>query len=100
VAYRGEVLVGCTTVRPAVGPEATSVVIVRVLAEHRGQGFGTQLYGRASAAARALGAGQIETVVWEPNVDGLRFAAANGFVEVSRYLPPDEDDAFLTLRLH
>jgi hypothetical protein len=33
------------------------------------------------------------------NVDGLRFAHSHGFVEVSRYLPPEDDDPFITLRL-
>jgi hypothetical protein len=32
-------------------------------------------------------------------MDGPRFAKANGFVEVSSYLPPGEEAPFLTLRL-
>ncbi len=37
--------------------------------------------------------------MWEANTGGLRFAQAAGFVEVSRYLPDDEDVAYVTLRL-
>ncbi|WP_159450990.1 hypothetical protein [Micromonospora cremea] len=40
-----------------------------------------------------------ETIIWAANSDGLRFADARGFVEVSRYLPPEEDFAYVTLRL-
>ncbi|WP_344409127.1 GNAT family N-acetyltransferase, partial [Catellatospora methionotrophica] len=40
VAYRDEVLVGNSTVRPPAEPGAAAVVIVRVLPEHRGQGSG------------------------------------------------------------
>jgi GNAT superfamily N-acetyltransferase len=99
VAYVGEDLVGCTTVRPPQPDTATATAIVRVLPEHRGQGLGRQLYDRALAQARELGADQIETIVWASNVDGLRFAQANGFVEISRYLPPEEEVPYLTLRL-
>ena len=48
---------------------------------------------------RELGADRIETIIWASNVDGLRFALANGFVEISRYLPEDEEVPYLTLRL-
>lgn len=99
VAYQGEVLVGCTTVRPPAGPGAAAVVIVRVLPEHRGQGIGQRLYARALGQAQELGGAGIETIVWAANTGGLRFAQAAGFVEVSRYLPPDEDVPYLTLRL-
>ena len=98
VAYLADTLVGCTTVRPPSADTAAATVIVRVLPEHRGQGLGRQLYTRALAQARALGTAEIETIVWASNVDGLRFAQANGFVEVSRYLPPDEEVPYLTLR--
>jgi GNAT superfamily N-acetyltransferase len=98
VAYLADTLVGCTTVRPPSADTAAATVIVRVLPEHRGQGLGRQLYIRALAQARALGTGEIETIIWASNVDGLRFALANGFVEVSRYLPPDEEVPYLTLR--
>jgi GNAT superfamily N-acetyltransferase len=98
VTYRDGVLVGCTTIRPADGGAVT--VIVRVLPEHRRQGIGGQLYERLLAEARALGGGgDIETVVLESNVDGLRFAEARGFVEVGRYVPDDDPVPFLTMRL-
>ncbi|GAA4574331.1 GNAT family N-acetyltransferase [Planotetraspora kaengkrachanensis] len=99
VAYLGDELVGCTTVRPPVGGSATSTVIVRVLPAHRRNGYGGELYEREMAHARTSGARTIETVVLASNVDGLRFALSHGFVEVSRHLPPDDDDPFITLRL-
>ena len=74
-------------------------MISRVLAEYRRRGFGTQLYRRGVEQARTLGAEQIETIVWEPNVDGLRFAEAMGFVEVSRDVLDDGAPAYITLRL-
>jgi GNAT superfamily N-acetyltransferase len=98
VAYVEDALVGCTTVRPPDAQTRAATVIVRVLAEHRRRGLGGQLYTRALAQARAMGAVQIETIVWASNVDGLRFARSLGFVEVARYLPPDEDVPFITLR--
>ncbi|WP_155389268.1 GNAT family N-acetyltransferase [Catellatospora paridis] len=97
VAYQGELLVGCTTVRPP--GDNGAVVIVRVLPEHRGHGIGQRLYTRALEQARQLGGDRIETIVWAANTGGLRFAQAAGFVEVSRYLPPGEDVPYLTLRL-
>jgi GNAT superfamily N-acetyltransferase len=97
VAYSGDVLIGCSTVRPPADGAVT--VIVRVLPAHRRQGYGEAFYTRELERARALGAGAIETIVLESNTDGLRFAKAHGFVEVDRYLPPGDDDPFITLRL-
>ncbi|MGH3462204.1 MAG: GNAT family N-acetyltransferase [Kribbellaceae bacterium] len=97
VAYLGDVLVGCSTVRPP-EPEAATV-IARVLPEYRGQGIGRQLYERGLAVARDLGASVIETIVLASNVDGLRFAQQRGFVETERYLLPGDNDPFVTLRL-
>ncbi|MGW0598469.1 hypothetical protein ACWD11_15140 [Streptomyces sp. NPDC002776] len=55
---------------------------------------------RALSCARGLGARGIETVVLAANTDGLRFAEARGFVEVERYVAPeDETEVWLTLRL-
>ncbi|WP_412538319.1 GNAT family N-acetyltransferase [Longispora sp. K20-0274] len=99
VAYRDDVLVGCATVRPPAGEHATATVIVRVLAEHRRNGYGTAYFTSELARARALGAGTVETIVLASNEDGVRFAGAHGFAEVSRYLPPGDDDPFITLRL-
>jgi len=97
VAYLGDVLVGCSTVRPPEPDAAT--VIARVLPEYRGQGIGRQLYERGLAVARDLGASVIETIVLASNVDGLRFAQQRGFVETERYLLPGDNDPFVTLRL-
>lgn len=100
VAYLGDALVGCTTVRPPTGEEATATVIARVLPGHREQGFGTQLYIRGLARARGMGAETVETVVLASNTEGLRFARARGFVEVERYVLPGDTIAYVTLRLH
>ncbi|MGA8113470.1 MAG: GNAT family N-acetyltransferase [Actinocatenispora sp.] len=99
VAYLDDQLVGCTTVRPPTDDSATATVIARVLAGHRGQGFGAELYERGLDLARTLGADVIETVVLASNPDGLRFALAHGFVEVERYLLPGSDIPWITLRL-
>jgi GNAT superfamily N-acetyltransferase len=99
VAYVGDVLVGCSTVRPPAGQERTATVIARTLAEHRRQGYGRHLYERALARARALGAERIETVVWSPNVDGLRFAEGLGFVEVEVYSTEPGEAPWVTLAL-
>ncbi|WP_431961312.1 N-acetyltransferase family protein [Actinacidiphila sp. bgisy160] len=99
VAYLGDAVVGCTTVRPPTGAEATATVIARVLPGHRGQGFGTQLYTRGLERAREMGAAAIETVVLASNTDGLRFAEARGFVEFERYVLPGDTIGYVTLRL-
>ena len=51
-AYAGDVLVGCSTVRPPQGEEAVATVIARVLPGHRGQGYGRALYEAGLAHAR------------------------------------------------
>ncbi|MEU9504628.1 GNAT family N-acetyltransferase [Streptomyces sp. NPDC048196] len=97
VAYLGDVLIGCSTVRRPV--DGTATVIARVLAAHRGQGYGGELYARGLERARALGAGTIETVVLSSNEDGLRFALKQGFEEVERYLLPGDTIPWIDLRL-
>jgi GNAT superfamily N-acetyltransferase len=99
VAYLGEVLVGCSTVRPPRDDTAAATVIVRVLAAHRRQGLGEKLYVRGLERARELGAEVIETVVLSSNEDGLRFAQKHGFVEVERYLLPGDTIPWIDLRL-
>ncbi|MFE2298060.1 GNAT family N-acetyltransferase [Streptomyces sp. NPDC059445] len=98
VAYLGDVLVGCTTVRPPTGDSATATVIARVLAEHRGRGFGAELYARGLEQARSMGAKVIETVVLASNEDGLRFARRHGFSEIERYVLPGETAEWVDLR--
>ncbi|MER7573911.1 GNAT family N-acetyltransferase [Streptomyces sp. NPDC126514] len=99
-ACLGDELVGCSTVRPPEGEGAVATVIARVLPEFRRRGFGTALYEHCLAQARVLGAQDIQTVVLAANSDGLRFAEARGFVEVERYVAPeDETEVWLTLRL-
>jgi GNAT superfamily N-acetyltransferase len=96
-AYLGDVLVGCSTVRPPEGGVAT--VIARVLPEFRRRGHGAALYENGLTRARALGAGSVETVVLAANADGARFAEAWGFVETERYVLDGETDLWITLRL-
>jgi len=99
VAYREGVVVGCSTVRPPADDPQTATVIVRVLPEHRGQGFGEQMYDHALALAYELGGRVIETVVLAANEDGLRFAERHGFVEVDRYLLDGDTVPYVDLRL-
>lgn len=96
-AYLGDVLVGCSTVRPP--EDGVVTVIARVLPEFRRRGYGAALYGNGLTRARALGAGVIETVVLAANSDGVRFAEARGFVETERYVLDGESDLWITLRL-
>ncbi|MFF8095949.1 GNAT family N-acetyltransferase [Streptomyces sp. NPDC016675] len=98
-AYLGDVLVGCSTVRPPQGEERVATVIARVLPGHRGRGIGSALYASGMAHARALGAGAVETVVLAVNTEGLRFAEARGFVERERYVLDGESDEWVDLRL-
>ncbi|ANZ20858.1 GNAT family N-acetyltransferase [Streptomyces noursei] len=99
VAYLGDVLVGCSTVRPPSDDTLTATVIARVLAPHRGQGIGEELYARGLSRARELGAEVIETVILSSNEDGLRFARKHGFAEIERYLLPGETIPWIDLRL-
>ena len=99
VAYAGDVLIGCSTVRPPSEETAAATVIARVLPEHRRQGFGTAIYERSLARGRELSAEGIETHILATNEDGLRFAKAHGFTEVETYLLPGDTVPFIELRL-
>ncbi|MYT29893.1 GNAT family N-acetyltransferase [Streptomyces sp. SID8354] len=92
-------LVGCSTVRPPEDEARTATVIARVLAAHRGRGFGSELYARGLDRARELGAQVVETVVLSSNPDGLRSAERHGFVELERYVLPGETVPWIDLRL-
>ncbi|MEV5967927.1 GNAT family N-acetyltransferase [Kribbella sp. NPDC051952] len=97
VAYDGDVLVGCSTVRPPSEETAAVTVIARVLPAYRQRGFGEAIYQRCLTHA---GDGRgIETHILASNEDGLRFAKAHGFVEVERYLLPGDTIPFVELRL-
>lgn len=98
-AYLGDVLVGCSTVRPPAGDGAVATVIARVLPEYRRRGFGTALYERGLAHARVLGARGVETCVLAANEEGLRFAGRQGFVETERYVLDGESQEWVDLRL-
>ena len=100
VAYLGDVVIGSTTVRPPMDESTDVIVIARVLEEHRGRGFGTQLYELALAEAEQIDAdAAIGTVVLSSNNAGLRFAEQRGFVEVERYTLPGEAVPWVDLRL-
>ncbi|MFJ4784398.1 GNAT family N-acetyltransferase [Streptomyces sp. NPDC088794] len=98
-AYLGDVLVGCSTVRPPERAGGAATVIARVLPEHRRRGHGTVLYEHGLAHARVLGAGAVETCVLAVNEDGLRFAEARGFVELEQYVLDGKSDVWIDLRL-
>ncbi len=93
VAYSGVELVGCSTVRPAADDQPVTV-IVRVLPELRGQGFGRALYAHCM---RGL-SGTVQTVVLGTNLDGLEFALRRGFVEVDRYVLDGDSVPYVELR--
>jgi GNAT superfamily N-acetyltransferase len=99
VAYDGDTLVGCATVRPPTGDSATATVIVRILPPFRLRGLGTTYLEHELAAARAVGATRIETVVLASNEDGLEFAQARGFVEHDRYTLDGHTVPFVDLHL-
>jgi GNAT superfamily N-acetyltransferase len=98
VAYLDGVAVGNSTVRPPSDDPTLATVIARVLPEHRGRGFGDQIFQRCLAKARELGARQIETIVLESNTDVLRFASRHGFTESERYVLPGDTIPFVHLR--
>ena len=64
LAYVDGVLVGNSTVRLPEGDTATATVIARVLAEHRKQGFGEQLYERALRRAGNWAPGWSRPAYW------------------------------------
>jgi ribosomal protein S18 acetylase RimI-like enzyme len=99
VAYLGDTVVGCATVRPPAPGTGAATVIARVLPAYRRRGYGSQVYAHGLARARALGARVIETVVLETNEDGLRFALRHGFAEIERYVLPGDTVPFIDLRL-
>jgi GNAT superfamily N-acetyltransferase len=99
VAYDGDVLVGCSTVRPPSEETSAVTVIARIVPAYRRQGFGEALYRRGLARARELGAEAVETIVLASNVEGLAFAESHGFVEFERYVLPGDTIPFITLRL-
>lgn len=96
VAYSGDALVGCATVRPATDDEPVTV-IVRILPEHRRHGLGSRYLVHALDVAVGLGAATVQTIVLESNVDGLEFAQHRGFVETERYVLDGDELAYVHL---
>ncbi len=99
LAYVDDQLIGNATVRPPQEPEAVATVIVRILPDHRRQGYGSAYLHAELARARAQGARRIETVVLASNTDGVAFAEAHGFVEHDRYLLDGDTIPFIDLHL-
>ena len=99
VAYVGQDLTGCATVRPPAGESGTATVIVRILEPFRRRGLGASYLEAALAEARALAPDRIETVVLESNADGLAFARKHGFVEHDRYVLDGQSVPFVDLHL-
>ncbi|TDO45945.1 acetyltransferase (GNAT) family protein [Kribbella sp. VKM Ac-2527] len=99
VAYLGDEVVGCSTVRPPSEETPAVTVIARVLPQYRRQGFGEQLYRRGLAKAEEVEAEAVETIILASNLEGLEFAQRRGFVEIERYVLPGDTIPFITLRL-
>lgn len=99
VAYAGDVLVGCSTVRPPSEETEAVTVIARILPEHRGKGYGETLYQHCLAKGRELDGKGVETHILATNEEGLRFAKAHGFTEVETYLLPGDTIPFIELHL-
>lgn len=99
VAYEGDTLVGCATVRPPEPGAAVATVIVRILPPFRRRGLGAAYLDRALDAARRTGAERIETVVLASNEEGLAFAQSHGFVEHDRYVLDGQTVPFVDLHL-
>jgi len=97
VAYDGDVLVGCSTVRPPSEDTEAVTVIARILPEHRRQGYGETLYQHCLATSRELGGKGVETHILATNEEGLRFAKSHGFTEVETYLLPGDTIPFIEL---
>lgn len=99
LAYDGDVVVGNATLRPPTAGSQTVTVIVRVLPEHRGRGYGTEYAHRILARAAVLEPDRVETVVLAANQDGLRFAVRLGFVEHDRYTLDGDTAEWVDLHL-
>lgn len=84
LARLADVVVGCSTVRPAADHDPVTV-IVRILPAFRRRGLGSDFLLHALAHAQELEAVNIQTIVLASNLAGLEFALRRGFVETERY---------------
>src|SRR5215510_3612104 len=80
IALDGDEALGCGVGRPS-SIQSSLYAMVRVLPEHRGQGVGTQLYGRLLAHASALGRQSICRRVREDDAGSREFLGNRGFRE-------------------
>jgi GNAT superfamily N-acetyltransferase len=99
LGYHDGRLVGNATIRPPDNGESAATVIVRILAEFRGRGFGSQYLDWVLADVRSFEPSRIETVVLASNPDGLSFAKRRGFVEFNRYVLNGQSVPFVELYL-
>ena len=85
LAWDGETAVGTAS---AAQQSGRGVPLVRdiVRPERRREGIGTELFRAASGWARGRGAGEVEAWIDDAEPEGLAFARALGFAEVSREL--------------
>lgn len=99
LAYDGDVLVGNATLRPPTADANVATLIVRVLPEHRGKGYGTEYYDWLLERVAELEPDRIETVLLADNADGLRFAESMGFEEHDRYVLDGDTAEWVDLHL-
>ncbi|WP_426566428.1 GNAT family N-acetyltransferase [Angustibacter sp. McL0619] len=99
LGYVDGVVVGNATLRPPTSGQRKVTVIVRVLPEHRGRGYGTEYAAWILSEAAALGVDRVETVVLAANDAGLRFALRHGFVEHDRYTVTEGGAEYVDLSL-
>ncbi|MFF5158857.1 GNAT family N-acetyltransferase [Streptomyces sp. NPDC000348] len=97
-AYAGDVLVGCSTVRPPQGADAVVTVIARVLPEHRRRGYGAALCASGIGHARGGRRGRRDRGPGRRRGRRPVRSRARGFDEVERYVLPGESELWLTLR--
>ena len=98
VAYRDDVLVANTTVRPPADGNSTATVIVRVLPDFRRQGIGTEFYERALDQLVRSGRRRSRRSSGPPRWMAAKFAL-EGICCEGRDLP-DDDIPYITLRLN
>jgi GNAT superfamily N-acetyltransferase len=76
--------VACGVARRSRGVEGAAYVLARVIPPARRQGIGAALFDALIERARAFGARELVSRVWEDDAAAVRFAAARGFVTQQR----------------
>jgi GNAT superfamily N-acetyltransferase len=83
LATRGDEALGCGVGRPS-SIHSSLYAMVRVLPEHRGQGFGSRIYEALSEHARKLGRDSLWGRVREDDAASRSFVRNRGFREAGR----------------